>query len=1384
MESDDAAAPALSRRLATLAGLLVVTTVAWSTPAGRIGEDTKNDLYVDAWGLLRRALHLWDPQVTWGMLQNQGYGYLFPMGPFFALGSEVLPVWIVQRLWWTSLLVVGYLASTALLRQLRLGRADGHTPLVWCHLGALAYTLAPRVLSTMGAISPEAQTQLLAPLILWPLVAASAGRLGPRRAAALSALGVLLCGGVNATATILAAVPAGLWLVTRHRWWRAALTWWWAGLTAAAAAWWLIPLLLLGRFSPPFLNWIENAAVVAKPVGLLDLIKGTTHWLGHVVVLGGPWWPAGWAIASTPSIIVASSLIGALGLAGLAVPGAHRRFLLLSLVLGVVVLAVPHAGPLASPLQGTAVRLLDGPLAPLRNVHKADPLIRLPLVIGLVRLGAWLPLRRVRTRVGAALVVAASCLIVAGPAMSGSLTTRGTFTGMPAYWAQVGAWLSAHQREGGAVLVPSASFGEYTWGRTIDEPLRSLTTGSYAVRDAVPLTPAGTIRFLDELERRLQTGRDLDGAREALLSTGVRFVILRSDLDTELTGGPPAYVARSALRATPGVRLVAGFGAATVDDTGTRGQPVEIYALDGTAAAPLTAWPSASVPAVSGAAEALPALHESALVDGPVIFDGDGGAAAGAPRVETDTYRARHRWFGAVRGQDASRGLTASQDAGAPDYRPWGDESLRAVTAYDGIAGVAASSALSDDLTWTGLRPANRPYAALDADPSTAWLALGDPRPRLTITLPSAQPLDAVTITPVSSELQRRGAVAAARVRLTSGERAIESDLATGTPTRVPLPGWSGATLTVEILATVTGTPATTMTGFADVAISGVTPQEYVVLPAPRTGGPLLGMVLRRDPARFDECVLADPGISCGDSGFRAAEETSVLDRQFVLERPQTMLVSGQLTADPLASAAVSHSGSGSGTDPGSNPGPGSESGDPSVTVATSSTRSLGLPGAPEALLDDDPATAWSPAAGDDSPRITLTLAKPARLGDVRLAVRGDWLTENHPTVEVTRDGDHRFVRPDRDGLLRLPVVRTGSLVVRLLSDAGANASASLDIAALTVVGLDLPAASPSVDAACGAGPDFVVDGRPIPTRVQGDHRSLVGVGSLSWQACAPVQLSAGAHRIALGRWEGAGPVSIVVRSQEEAGASPQPGSSQPGSSENASSQLGQGVTIKTRAEPGGRLTAHLPAGPERLLVMTQNTNPGWEARLNGTLLSVRTVDGFRQGFVAPAGASGQLEIRFAPDGPYRMSLVIGLLLGLLIPAALVIPAGPARQLPAAAPLGRWAAPAAAITTGVVLAGGWGALLAAAALGIAGISRQRGQLVILAAGLVVLAGAIQAAFGTGGGSGPAWVEVGTRTPCLLALLIVLGTRPRKQGSLDEAIGHGRQPEGDRHPERE
>ncbi len=80
---------------------------------------------------------------------------------------------------------------------------------------------------------------------------------------------------------------------------------------------------------------------------------------------------------------------------------------------------------------------------------------------------------------GAPLAAAALVVIAAGPALAGNVATRGTFTEMPLQWRAAGAWLDEHADQGGAIILPAASFGEYTWGRTIDEPLRSLTTTPY-----------------------------------------------------------------------------------------------------------------------------------------------------------------------------------------------------------------------------------------------------------------------------------------------------------------------------------------------------------------------------------------------------------------------------------------------------------------------------------------------------------------------------------------------------------------------------------------------------------------------------------------------------------------------------------------------------------------------------------------------------------------------------------------------------------------------------------------------------------------------------------------------------------------------------------------
>ncbi len=312
---------------------------------------------------------------------------------------------------------------------------------------------------------------------------------------------------------------------------------------------------------------------------------------------------------------------------------------------------------------------------------------------------------------------------------------------MPRQWRDAGAWLSDRAGDGRALVVPASSFGEYDWGRTIDEPIRPLSSADYAVRDAVPLTPAGTTRVLDAVEQRLQTGRDVAGAADVLRRLGVRYLVLRNDLDTASAGQPSVTYARSAIRSTPGVSLARGFGPTRLDASGERVFPVEVYDVGRSAPLAVT-QPVSDTIAVSGGPEDLLAVADAG-VPGLTVLDGDRlpGVDPGH-RVVTDGYRGRERWFGATRGRDTSSTLTARQLAGTRDYRPWEGLDRHAVTELDGVASITASTSLATDLTLAGLRPADRPAAALDGDPTTGWVTQFDPRPVLEVALDGRRRLD------------------------------------------------------------------------------------------------------------------------------------------------------------------------------------------------------------------------------------------------------------------------------------------------------------------------------------------------------------------------------------------------------------------------------------------------------------------------------------------------------------------------------------------------------------------------------------------------------------------------------------------------------------------
>ncbi|MEK9735876.1 MAG: alpha-(1-_3)-arabinofuranosyltransferase family protein [Candidatus Nanopelagicales bacterium] len=193
----------LRHRLRLTAISLALAALTFLQEPGRIAADTKLDLAVDPVGFLIRSLTMWEPLGFFGQLQNQAYGYLFPVGPFFVLGDALgMPAWVVQRLWWSALLITAFLGATRLARLLGIRRASAGI------LAGLAYALAPRMITEIGVLSVEVLPFAVAPWVLVPLVMATQGRMGPRRAAALSGVAVLCAGGVNAVATAVL-IPLG-----------------------------------------------------------------------------------------------------------------------------------------------------------------------------------------------------------------------------------------------------------------------------------------------------------------------------------------------------------------------------------------------------------------------------------------------------------------------------------------------------------------------------------------------------------------------------------------------------------------------------------------------------------------------------------------------------------------------------------------------------------------------------------------------------------------------------------------------------------------------------------------------------------------------------------------------------------------------------------------------------------------------------------------------------------------------------------------------------------------------------------------------------------------------------------------------------------------------
>jgi len=732
---------------------------------GLASSDTKIDLHVDPGGFLADVASAWSSTGDLGHVQGGQYGgYLFPMGPFFALGHWLGGApWLVQRLWLGLLLALAAWGAVKLLEELG-GSA------VACGVAGLIVLLNPYVVVFSGRTSV---TLLGYAALPWLLVCARRGVLrgGWAWPAAFALIVTASGGGVNAAVT--AWVLVGPLLLVLYERWTGRVRWgavwgfaWRTGVaTAFVSAWWVMPLLVQSRYGVDFLRFTEQPGTIWSTTSLPESLRLMGYWISYLGVgYGGilrPYFGDGGVLLFALPVVLAGLLVPALALLGFAWTrrDAYAPFALLLVIVGLIVMTAgfPEGTPLRRASNFTYNHVVAVQF--LRTTYKAGPLVAFGVAI-LAGLGAARLPRRALVGVALLLPVVASWPLVRGRALDDQLLWKR----IPAAWEQAAEHVDA--RGGRAVVLPGQLYAYYDWGGTIDPILPVLAGTPVATRNAVGYADLRATDLLWTTDALVQQRRALPGQLGGLLDLmGVRTVVAGADDDPTRSGAAPAAEAADVL-ADLGAPA-AGWGAAHPRPraAGTLGAPVplpRVRAWDREGAGLVRVEPEAPAVVVDGSAEGLAALAAFGPLPGSIAYAADvpGAAIRGARSVVITDSNRRRVLVPSRLAQNAGRVLAASEapsvDAAVVD--PFGaGPDAQTVARYSGIAGVSAPSSPGFPQF-----PEHRPFAALDGDVATHWQAdraLTADRHELTVRFLAPRDVDAVRLLPYSDKGARVSAV-------------------------------------------------------------------------------------------------------------------------------------------------------------------------------------------------------------------------------------------------------------------------------------------------------------------------------------------------------------------------------------------------------------------------------------------------------------------------------------------------------------------------------------------------------------------------------------------------------------------------------------------------
>jgi hypothetical protein len=1262
-----------------------------ATRPGRVAADTKQFFYLDPFWMLGRVSQMWDESTGLGTVTHQNIGYLFPMGPWFALLRAIhAPTWIAQRLWFATIL---FLAAAGVMWLLHLfGIRRGPAT-----VAALLYALSPYGFVYLGRTSvlllPVAGLPWLVGLTVRSL------REGGWRLPAAFALVVTLIGATNASSLVFIAlgpllwIPYAVWVLHDVGARRAGATIGRIGaLTLPTQLWWLVGLRVQARYGLPILQLTETVQTVADTSTASEVGRYLGYWYFYGRDGVGPWTNASSDYTQRLWLIVLSYALPVLGIAGALLVRWRARAYFIVLVVAGTLIAVGTHPYLHPPLLGAVFKAAAGASSAglaLRNSPRAVPLLMLGIVActaallqalaDRVRATTWI-VHRPRAIPAAFAAVGVLAVLNAPPLWMGRAVQPQLQrqSALPAYWTAVTNALDQAGTATRVLEMPGMDFGTYRWGTTQDILTPGLMNRPWVGRELIPLGSPASVDLLRAFDRRLQEG-SFDPASVAPIARlfGASTVLARFDTAYERDRTPrPRALWEQLLNPPAGLTGEQAYGE-PVANRAVASQPMideielglpanapyppPVVTYDVTDPLPIVRTRPTERPLVlAGSGDGLVDAAEanlltpdqlveySASLDPTELAD---ALAAGADVLVTDTNaRQGQRWgllrenLGYIEAAGETKIAPDPKDARLDLFPGTGDEA-RTVAEQRGVASVRATH-YGNPVSYT---PEDRAANALDGDVRTAWQvgAFDEVRGEaLRVDLQAPVTTDHVNVV----QPQRLANRWITKATLTfDGGNPVHVDLtdASRTPDGQDLTFPTRTFTRLDITIDDVNIPhfpfpaGLSPVGFAEVRIPTVTMQEYLRLPAD-----VLSNASAVDPSHR-VMILVTRGRANAAEPYRAYPEAR-LARTLTLAAPRTFTLTGQARLSPDASDLLLESALGIA---------GAASGG---VTANSSDRLPGLRSAYSlSAIDGDPATFWSPGYGPQVGRfVEYTMPSAVRLSHLDLTVIADGRHSVPTELQISADGAAPVTVPvpsvadgtDENHTATVPLdfAAIEGRTIRVTVSA-VRSEKTVDyynpvtpiempvaITELGASGVRAPALPATLPSTCRADL-FTLDGAAVPVRVIGTTAAALAGDPLEIVACdgtaLNTRLDAGRHdlRSADGRDTGVDLDRVLLASDRgDVAAAIDPGTGAP-----PPPLLPAAPTVEVTKKGLSSFTLRVNnANAPFWLVLGESRNDGWKASVGATNLGTpRLVDGYANGWlITPPATTFTVHLDWTPQ--------------------------------------------------------------------------------------------------------------------------------------------------------